>query len=75
MIQKNGSAQHNAAFALYGLADNEVKIYLDNIKTEFGMWLWIEMARPRVLEFLYLTSPSLIEACDFYCYIKTESEF
>lgn len=26
---KNGSLQHNAAFALYGLADNEVCINVD----------------------------------------------
>lgn len=25
---KNGSLQHNAAFALYGLADNEVKLVI-----------------------------------------------
>ena len=29
---KNGSLQHNAAFALYGLADNEVKQTLNSNK-------------------------------------------
>ena len=28
---KNGSLQHNAAFALYGLADNEVRDYTYSI--------------------------------------------
>lgn len=31
---KNGSLQHNAAFALYGLADNEVHCILLNSRTE-----------------------------------------
>lgn len=29
---KNGSLQHNAAFALYGLADNEVKLIIRSLK-------------------------------------------
>lgn len=32
---KNGSLQHNAAFALYGLADNEVYVFIDFIQKEF----------------------------------------
>jgi len=30
---KNGSLQHNAAFALYGLADNEVRTGLTCVRT------------------------------------------
>lgn len=49
---KNGSLQHNAAFALYGVADNEVYINIMNsFETSIGAY---------VLLFIFLNSTKIL---------------